>query len=290
MPTIAIVGVGAIGGVLASLLQTAAAHELTLCTRRPLPALRVDTPDGPIRVTARNLTDPTHARPVDWVLVATKTYDAPSTATWFPHLCGPETRVAIVQNGVEHRQTFAPYLPPQAILPVVIDVPAERHPDGSVLQRAAAVLRVPNEPAGQAFAALFAGSPARLELTDDFLTVAWSKLCLNSSGVLSALALKPNGVLRDEELGRAALQIIAECVEVGRAEGANLPDGTPGNCLAHTRAGSPHSINSMLADRLAGRPLELDTRNGVIVRLGEKHGIPTPANRMAVALLRAMLA
>jgi ketopantoate reductase len=26
--------------------------------------------------------------------------------------------------------------------------------------------------------------------------------------------------------------------------------------------------------------------NGVIVRLGEKHGIPTPLNRLAAALLR----
>jgi 2-dehydropantoate 2-reductase len=48
------------------------------------------------------------------------------------------------------------------------------------------------------------------------------------------------------------------------------------------------SINSLHADRLAGRPMELDARNGVIVRLGQKHGIPTPANRMAVALIEAM--
>lgn len=288
MPTIAIVGVGAIGGVLAGLLQSAATHQITLCTRRPLPSLRVDTPEGSIHVTAQNLTDPTQAHAVDWVLVATKTYDAPGAATWFPHLCGPETRVAIIQNGVEHRETFAPWLPPHAILPVVIDVPAERRPDGSVLQRSAAVLRVPDDPAGQAFAALFAGTPAQVELTGDFLTAAWRKLCLNSAGILSALVLKPTGVMHDEALGLAALDIIAECVAVGRAEGAKLPDGIPKQVLAGYRAGSPDSINSMLADRMAHRPLELDTRNGVIVRLGEKHRIPTPANRTAIALLRAM--
>ena len=293
MPTIAIVGVGAIGGVLAGLLKTAAAtHEITLCTRRPLPSLRVDTPEGPIHVTAEKLTDPSTARPVDWVFVATKTYDAAGAATWFPGLpglCGPDTRVAIIQNGVEHRQTFAPYLPPKTILPVVIDVPCERRPDGSVLQRSAAVLRVPDDSAGHAFAALFAGTLAQVELTADFLTAAWSKLCLNSAGILSALVLKPTGVMHDEALGRAALGIIAECVAVGRAEGAKLSDGIPEKVLAGYRAGSPDSINSMLADRMAARPLELDTRNGVIVRLGEKHGIPTPANRMAIALLKAML-
>jgi 2-dehydropantoate 2-reductase len=34
--------------------------------------------------------------------------------------------------------------------------------------------------------------------------------------------------------------------------------------------------------------MELDARNGVIVRLGRQHGIPTPYNLMAVALLEAM--
>jgi 2-dehydropantoate 2-reductase len=34
--------------------------------------------------------------------------------------------------------------------------------------------------------------------------------------------------------------------------------------------------------------MEVDVRNGVIVRLGRKHGISTPANCMAVALLEAM--
>ncbi|WP_461383321.1 ketopantoate reductase C-terminal domain-containing protein, partial [Devosia indica] len=44
---------------------------------------------------------------------------------------------------------------------------------------------------------------------------------------------------------------------------------------------------SIHADRMAGNPMEIEARNGVIVRLGEKHGIATPANRMLVTLLGA---
>jgi 2-dehydropantoate 2-reductase len=44
----------------------------------------------------------------------------------------------------------------------------------------------------------------------------------------------------------------------------------------------------MLADRMAGRPMEIDTRNGVIVRKGARHGIKTPLNQMAVALLQSI--
>ncbi len=49
MADVAIVGAGAIGGVLAGLM-TRAGHRITLCTRRPLRSLTVETPDGVVTV------------------------------------------------------------------------------------------------------------------------------------------------------------------------------------------------------------------------------------------------
>jgi 2-dehydropantoate 2-reductase len=43
----------------------------------------------------------------------------------------------------------------------------------------------------------------------------------------------------------------------------------------------------MHADRIAGRQMEIDARNGAVVRFGRKHGIATPVNQMIVALLDA---
>jgi 2-dehydropantoate 2-reductase len=99
---------------------------------------------------------------------------------------------------------------------------------------------------------------------------------------------KPSGVLKDEAMGSIALELVGECVAVGRAEGARLDDGTAERVLAGYRAQPPDSINSMLADRLAGRQMEIDARNGVIVRKGERHGIQTPFNQMTVALLQTL--
>jgi len=289
MPTIAIVGVGAIGGVLAGLLETSHAHEITLCTRRPLPALTVETPDGSVSVAFQNATDPTQTQPVDWILCATKTYDSAAAAKWFPALTSPQTRLAVIQNGVEHRENFAGLFPEDRILPVVINVPAERRSDGDILQRAVAELRTEDSANGQAFAQLFANTLARIDLTGDFLSAAWAKLCLNSAGVISALTLKPAGILRDEALGQVALGLIAESVAVGRAEGANLDDAVGEHILAGYRTGSPDAVNSLLADRLAHRPTEIDARNGVIIRRAERHGIPTPLNCMALALFKGMV-
>jgi 2-dehydropantoate 2-reductase len=53
------------------------------------------------------------------------------------------------------------------------------------------------------------------------------------------------------------------------------------------RDGATDCVNSILADRLEGRPMEIDARNGVIIRLAAKHAIPTPLNAFAVALLEA---
>ena len=288
MARVAIVGVGAIGGALAGLLETTGRHELTLCTRRPLSQLIVTSPEGTVTVKARNLTEPAQAEPVDWIIVATKTYDAESAARWFPGLSADGAPVAIVQNGVEHRERFAPWVGAERLLPVIIECPVERTADGRVNVRASTVMKVEDAPLGHAFAALFVGAAAKVELVDDFQTAAWAKLCLNAVGALNALTLRPASVLWGQAMTRVALDMVAECVAVGRAEGAPLDDSMGGQVMARYRSHPPDAVNSLLADRLAGRRMEIDARNGVIVRKGEKHGIPTPLNRMAVAILDAV--
>jgi 2-dehydropantoate 2-reductase len=289
MTRIAIVGVGAIGGVTAALLQQAG-HELLLCTRRPMSGLSVDTPDWLVKVQASFITAPSEAFEVDWVIVAMKAYDVAGAANWLARLCSKGAPVAVLQNGVEHRERFAPYVPVEKILPVMVDCPAERQAPDKVRQRGVMHLKVPDNALGRDFVKLFSGTPADATTVPDFLSVVWRKLCFNSAGVLSALVLQPAGIVREEAMGDVALQIIRECAAVARAEGANLEENVAEVVLAAQRAAPADSINSMLADRQAGRPVEIDARNGVIVRLGRKHGIATPANSMAVALMAAMAA
>jgi 2-dehydropantoate 2-reductase len=288
MARIAIVGVGAIGAVIAALLQSTEHHELFLCTRRPLPHLRVETPQTNIDIRYTNLTVPSEAEPVDWVVVATKTYDAPGAGAWLEPLCRQGAPVAVIQNGVEHRERFAPYIPAERIVPVIIDCPAERRAPESVRQRGLAELFVPADVHGRSFAALFQGSAARITLTADFLSAAWRKLCINSAGSISALSGKPAGVFRDEAVGQVTLEVVRECAAVGRAVGAILDEDLPQKVLTQYRNSPIDSVNSLLADRLAGRPMETDARIGAIVRHGRQHNIPTPLNGLLLALLEAV--
>jgi 2-dehydropantoate 2-reductase len=76
-------------------------------------------------------------------------------------------------------------------------------------------------------------------------------------------------------------------VAVARAEGANLPDAVADE-IVDWCAGLPEDLGtSMLFDREAGRALEWDARNGVVVRRGAVHGVPTPVSDVIVPLLAA---
>lgn len=286
--SIAVVGPGAIGGTVAAWLSHSPdVASVTLCVRTPLERLVVTAPDGRlIEADPRVVTDPAQiTEPVDWVLVATKAYDVAGAAKWLSPLVGSNTRVAVLQNGVEHVERFTPYVAAERILPVIVDIPAERDAPGRIRHRRNGTITVPSGPAGGAFAALFLDEALVASTTDDFVTAAWTKLSLNCVGAVNALTRLPAGVVAHDGVADLMLAMVAECVLVGRAVGARLGDEIPDWVIERTRASAPDSVNSLLGDRLAGRPMEWDARNGVIARLGRVHGIPTPLNAMAATLL-----
>ena len=284
---IAVIGPGAVGATVAAWLAQNPALSVEVCARTAFDRLEVEAPGGPLTASPRVLTSPDQAGPVDWAIVTTKTYDAAATGAWLARLVGSQTRVAVLQNGVEHVERFSAYVPAERITPAVVDIPAERSAPGRVRQRRDGTILVPDGAAGEAFVALFAHTPIAISTTPDFKTAAWKKLGLNCAGAVNALTLKPSGVARREPIADIMRALVAECVAVGRAEGADLPSDLPDTVVEGYRAGPPDGVNSLHADRAAGRPMELDARNGVIVRLGARHGIKTPVNAMVVALLEA---
>ncbi|CAN5322369.1 2-dehydropantoate 2-reductase [soil metagenome] len=285
--SIAVIGPGAVGATVAAWLAQNPALEVQVCARTTFDRLEVETPGGPLTATPRVLTSPDQASPVDWAIITTKTYDATATGAWLARLVGSATRVAVLQNGVEHVARFTPYVDAGRITPAVVDIPAERSAPGRVRQRRDGSILVPDGAAGDAFALLFAHTPIGVSTTPDFTTAAWKKLALNCAGAVNALTLRPSGVARREPIADIMRVLVGECVAVGRAEGAQLPDDLAETVVAGYRAGPADGVNSLHADRAAGRPMELDARNGVIVRLGARHGIATPVNAMVVALIEA---
>lgn len=287
MSSILLVGPGAIGATLAAWLCQDDRHQVAVAARTPFDSIEVQTPEGVIHAKPRVFTEASQVKPVDWVLVATKAYDSDSAAKWFATACGPRTRVAVIQNGVEHVARFEKHFDRERIVPVMIDLPADRLSPGRTIQRGAAHLVVPAGRNGADFVSLFAHTNFDMKETHDFTTAVWRKLCLNSAGAPNAVLLAGARISHHEGVAELMRHIVRECIAVGRAEGATLADTVPDEIVAGARRAPPDAENSMVADRRAGRPMEIDARNGVIVRLGGKHGIEAPMNALMVALLEA---
>ena len=116
----------------------------------------METPQGTIRATPKVLTDARQGQPVDWILVATKTYSAESTRPWIEALNAQGTRVAIIQNGVEHGRVFEGIVPAERLVPVMINLPAARSAPGRIVQSRHGIVAVPAGQNGEDFCALFA--------------------------------------------------------------------------------------------------------------------------------------
>jgi 2-dehydropantoate 2-reductase len=183
---------------------------------------------------------------------------------------------------------FAPYVDPARIVPAIVDIPAERGAPGVVRQRRFGSILAPETADGAAFAALFAHTRIEAATTADFVSAAWKKLCVNCAGAVFVLTNQPAGVSHRDDIAALMLALMEECAAVGRAEGASIGPAFPQSVIDGYRAGARDSVTSILADRRAGRQMEIDARNGVIVRLGEKHGVATPLNRAVTALMNAM--
>ena len=288
---VAVVGLGSIGGGVAGSLCAAGRHDVVACTRRPLERLVVERPEGTVDVPLRTLTDPTQAVPVDWVLLCTKAHETPSAGPWLARLCADSTRVAVMQNGIDHAARVAPFVGAAAIVATLVYYNGERlAPDRvRIRQPGEYDLAVPDDAAGRTFARLLDGTSLRVVVSADFTTLKWRKLLINAiANPITALTLQRQGVLRRDDMRALSLAILDEAVAVARADGARLAPDEPERTISTLFTYSPELGTSMYFDRLAGRPLEIEALTGAIVAAGERHRIPTPLNRALLTLLRAV--
>jgi 2-dehydropantoate 2-reductase len=288
--SIAVIGLGSIGGIIAGSLHAAGRHDVSACARKPIDRLVVERPDRTIEAPLHVLTDPARAEVHDWVLLCTKAQDTASSEPWLRRLCGPNTRVAALQNGIGHAERLAPFAGPATIVPTIVYYNGERlAPDRVRYRRAGDYdFAVADDVSGRAFVELLEGTAMRILISPDFKTLAWRKLLINAvANPITALTLQRQAVFRREDVGELVLAALEEAAAVARADGAQLADDEASKSLALLLTISPDAGTSMYFDRMAGRPSEVDALTGAVVAAGERHHIATPLNRMLLTLMRA---
>jgi 2-dehydropantoate 2-reductase len=142
---------------------------------------------------------------------------------------------------------------------------------------------------GDAWADAFRAAGVPIELSPDVRRALWVKLILNCAyNALSAIGQMPYGpLLAVEGVPDVMDEVVRECVAVARAEGVEVPADI--HSLVRGLAGSmPEQRSSTAQDLARGRRSEIDHLNGLVVRRGRLHGLPTPANLVLLTLVRVL--
>jgi len=286
-PSVALIGPGAIGTTIAAVL-----HEVgrtpTICGRTAHERLALRFDGGEIVVPGPVQTDPAQIKHTfNLVFVAVKSTQIEAAAPWLSALCNPQTVVCALQNGVEQIADFAPHLSGNVVLPSVVWFPAQRELDASVWLRGKPRLTLPDTAGTSVVLAALQGTRCSVEAVADFTSVAWRKLLQNAVAALMVLAGRRAGMFSRCDISDLARAYARECLQVARLEGATLSDDVAQEIVSGFQNSPVDLGTSILADRQADRPLEWDTRNGVVRRRGRAHGILTPISDVVVPLLAA---
>jgi 2-dehydropantoate 2-reductase len=228
---------------------------------------------------------------VEVVLVCVKAGQVARVAPLLRPLVGPDTAVVPTQNGVEASALLAEALGAGAVLEGLARVIAEPVAPGEALHTAVTpVLEfgarggapVPSPALGQAAAlaswlqraGVHAVQPA------DMAVALWEKfLFIDPIGVVCAASGEPFGVVRADPVLRAQVDAcLDEVVAVGRGAGVSWPADAVARVWRRYEGLPADGVTSMARDLLAGRPSELDSQPGAVVRLGARYGVPTPVH------------
>ena len=290
--TVAVLGPGGIGGLLAALLARAGHRVICLAGEDTAKTL---TTDG-IRVrsglfgdfTARVEADTVLREPVDACLITVKHTSLDAALDRVPPTAVGDGLVVPFLNGVEHPATLRARHRPDRVAPAVIRVESTRVAPG-VIEHGSPFAEIDLTGEGVERArldalaqALDAAGPATRVL-DDETAALWAKMSfLAPFALLTTRHALPLGDVRTRHRDELAA-LVAETAAVSRASGG---PGDPGQAMARYDAFPPQTKSSMQRDAEAGRPLELDAIGGALLRAAERHGIDVPVAARVVEELQ----
>ncbi len=267
---VAILGPGAVGGLLAGALARAG-REVVLIGREETAAaiarsgLHVQSPrfgDFHVQVPARDRLRPEDGPAPATLVVAVK---APMLEAALDRVTAEPAAVVPLLNGVEHvgmlRERFG-----DRVVAAVIRVQAHREDATHVVHRAPFVTVSLAEPGCEPLEDALRAAGVEVTRGGSEAAVLWGKLSrLCGLALATAAADAPLGEVRDD-----ARAVSSEVVAVANAEGAGLDR----DVLLAELDGLPDAASSSLrADVTAGAPDELDAIAGAVRRAAARHGV-----------------
>lgn len=297
---VVVMGAGAVGGYFGALLHRGGVDVTLIARGRHLEAiqargLRIQSAVGDFTVPAKAVGDPRAVGPADLILFCVKSYDTESAARQCLPIVQAGTILLSLQNGVDNEAKIASVVGEARVLGGVAYIGAQVFEPGVIVHTAEGRIVFGEVHGGiservrrleQTFRD--AGLPA--EVSSNIRAILWGKLCWNAAfNAINALVGGDVHAVVERPAARKLAQAVMEEVRaVAAAEGIHLSEEIVDKLLHWTATAGAGVKTSTRQDFEAGKPLEVEALNGVVVLKGRAAGIPTPFNFALYGLLKAI--
>ena len=299
---VAIVGAGAVGCYFGGMLARAEIAVTLIGRARHVEAIRreglfIERKDFQEFVRLEAETEIRAVGRATIVLLSVKTVDTETAAAAIaPHL-QPGALLVSFQNGVDNVERIRHATGVDAI-PAVVYVAVAMSGPGRVQHSGRGDVILGELSSGnprrenlERLVRVFDAAHVPCRISSNIAVELWTKLVINCAyNAISAVTQKRYGAIKDNSLSRGVVEeLVREVVLVGRASGVALPDaGQLIESALKLGDAMPNATSSTAQDLARGRPTEIDSLNGYVVRRGNELGIPTPINGTLHALVKLL--
>jgi len=297
---IVVYGTGGVGGYFGGRLAQAG-EEVTLIARgdhlRAIKAngLRVDSPNDDFVIQPARATDNVNeASETDLVILGVKAWQVPDAARAIKPIVSPTTTVLPLQNGVDAVPQLLDALGSKNVVGGLCRIVSYVVEPGHIRHAGFAPTIIIGELDNQRteriakIEQVFKHAGLDTTIAADIQVALWTKfLFIASFSGVGALANAPAGVLRsDPERRSQMLSAMEEIYALAHARGVRLPPDSVEKVMAAVDGLPEDATSSMQRDIAAGKPSELESQNGAVVRMARESGIEVPTHALIYQSLK----
>lgn len=299
---IVIFGTGGVGGYFGGRLAQAG-EDVTFIARgehlRAIKAngLRVDSTGGDFIISpAQARANVDEVGETDLVILGVKAWQVPDAARAIRPVIGPNTTVVPLQNGVEAVSQLVAELGSDNVIGglcrIVSYVVAPGHIRHAGFTPTIIIGELDNRQGERVekIAEVFRHAGLDTTIAPDIQVALWTKFSFiaSFSGV-GAVADAPAGVLRSDPKWRGQMQsAMEEIYALAHARGVELPSDSVAQVMTAIDNLPADATSSMQRDIVAGKPSELESQTGAIVRMAHDASVDVPTHKFIYETLRPL--
>ncbi len=286
---IVVMGSGGTGGYFGAKLARAGADVTFVARGAHLKAIRDEglrirsAVEGEWHVKVRAVETLAGHAPADLVLFCVKSFDTEGAAALITPVVGPDTGVLSIQNGIDNEDKLARIVGTGHVIGGIAHVFSNIEAPGVIAhhQLGRIVLGemngAPSDRTGS-FVAACKRAGIDAELAPRIRKTLWEKYVLLTAlaGATAVTRLPVKFTREIPEMRRLWTLQVEELLALAKADGAGLDADMMERCVKFLDGLAPTNYASLAQDLMRGKRLELDALHGHAVRLGERHGVPTP--------------